>query len=171
MTLTALDIANLFITRHQSLNFSNLSLNKLVYFAQVESLRETGKPLYDSEIQAWQYGPVEPDVYHAFQSYGHEHIANPSKKIVNDAYATNIVDIVAEKYGFLTAYDLVTYSHRENSAWKNTYDGDRNKTITNKDILNSDDVKSYPAREGTMLQDMDDIYNRYHNTFRLLGDA
>lgn len=44
MSITALDVANTFIARHPSLYLSNLSLNKLVYFAQMESLRQTGSP-------------------------------------------------------------------------------------------------------------------------------
>ncbi|MFD0705614.1 Panacea domain-containing protein [Alloscardovia venturai] len=170
MMVTALDVANTFIMRHSDLYLSNLSLNKLVYFAQVESLRLTGKPLFESEIQAWQYGPVEPDVYRAFSHHKTAYLT-PAGVVKNDEQVNRIVDHVADKYGFLTAFDLVDYSHRDGGAWKNVYDGTRNKTITIKDILDSDDVVSYPTLEGTMTQDMHDIYNKYRNTFRLLGDA
>lgn len=68
--MRALDVANLFIERHSDLGLSNSSLNKLVYYAQVESLATTGKPLFDSRIEAGDYGPVEPEVYEAFEQYG-----------------------------------------------------------------------------------------------------
>ena len=68
--MRALDVANLFIERHSDLGLSNSSLNKLVYYAQVKSLATTGKPLFDSRIEAGDYGPVEPEVYEAFERYG-----------------------------------------------------------------------------------------------------
>lgn len=172
MSITALDVANTFIARHPSLFLSNLSLNKLVYFAQVESLRQTGKPLYDSEIQAQQYGPVVPEVYYAFHEWRNLIITSPAMQVKNDSYMNQIVDAVADKYGFLTASDLVAYSHREKkSAWKNTYDGTRNKVISIANILASDDVHNYPTRERTMAQGIEVMYNKYRNTFRILEDA
>ena len=58
--MNSIQVANAFILRHGSdIDITNLVLNKLVYFAQVESLRETGKPLFEDKIEAWSYGPVE----------------------------------------------------------------------------------------------------------------
>ncbi|WP_244264119.1 Panacea domain-containing protein [Alloscardovia omnicolens] len=104
MSITALDVANTFIARHPSLFLSNLSLNKLVYFAQVESLRQTGKPLYDSEIQAQQYGPVVPEVYYAFHEWRNLIITSPAMQVKNDSYMNQIVDAVADKYGFFNSF-------------------------------------------------------------------
>lgn len=171
MANTALNVANAFITRYPQHLFTNLSLNKLVYFAQVESLKKTGKVLFDSEIQAWSYGPVEPEVYHAFSRYGSMPILVQSSLKKTDDYTNEIVDSVIKQYGFLSAFDLVTYSHRQNSAWSNVYDGTRNKTITAQDILKSDDITSLPKKEGTLAQGMEDVYDKYRNTFKLLGDA
>lgn len=67
--MNSIQVANAFILRHGSdIDITNLVLNKLVYFAQVESLRETGKPLFEDKIEAWSYGPVERDVYFTFQN-------------------------------------------------------------------------------------------------------
>ena len=61
--MKSIQVANAFILRHGSdIDITNLVLNKLVYFAQVESLRETGKPLFEDKIEAWPYGPVERNV-------------------------------------------------------------------------------------------------------------
>ena len=66
------EVAELIVSRHgQEQPITNLSLNKLVYLAQVESLQRRGqKPLFSDEIEAWQYGPVEPAVYHLFKHFG-----------------------------------------------------------------------------------------------------
>lgn len=51
--MKSIQIANAFILRHGSdIDITNLVLNKLVYFTQVESLRETGKPLFEDKIEA-----------------------------------------------------------------------------------------------------------------------
>lgn len=69
--MKAIDVAGMFIQRHgDSIHLTNLSLNKLVYFAQVESIRRTGEPLFDDEVQAWNYGPVEPEYIALSKSMG-----------------------------------------------------------------------------------------------------
>lgn len=172
ITLEAMDVANIFISRHGSeLYLTNLKLNKLVYYAQVESLRETGSPLFADTIEAWGYGPVEPNVYHNFKLFGDRQIKNPLGAYTDDPYANRIVDIVTEKYGFLTAFDLVNYSHRNGGAWKSVYDGTRNKPIDVDVILNSRDVKDYPQMAGTLAQSVNDVNNQFANALRLLGDA
>ena len=61
--MKSIQVANAFILRHGSdIDITNLVLNKLVYFAQVEFLRETGKPLFEDKIEAWSYGLVERPV-------------------------------------------------------------------------------------------------------------
>lgn len=117
--MTALDIANAFIDRYsKDLHLTNLKLNKLVYYAQVESLRETGRPLFTDQVQAWGYGPVIPSVYRAYKAYGNRRIMQISDDYRIDSYAEKVMSIVAQKYGYLTAFDLVDYSHRKGSAWE-----------------------------------------------------
>lgn len=47
-----------------------MKLHKLLYFAQRESLALTGKPLFDSALQGWKYGPVSTEVRTYFTEYG-----------------------------------------------------------------------------------------------------
>ncbi|MFC2745543.1 MAG: Panacea domain-containing protein [Parascardovia denticolens] len=102
--MKAIDVAGMFIQRHgDSIHLTNLSLNKLVYFAQVESIRRTGKPLFDDEVQAWNYGPVEPDVYRAFKVYGSGEIT-ASVDMESDSFEEDVVDAVAREYGWMTAF-------------------------------------------------------------------
>ena len=37
---------------------SNLQLQKILYFIQGEYLSKIGKPLFEADFEAWQYGPV-----------------------------------------------------------------------------------------------------------------
>ena len=174
--MRALDVANLFIERHSDLGLSNSSLNKLVYYAQVKSLATTGKPLFDSRIEAGDYGPVEPEVYEAFEQYGKQpirHVAPSGHPVDADGLreAGEIVDAVAEEYKDFTAFDLLTWSHRPGTAWSNVYQrGVRNVPITREDILRSRDLEK-PTSDYTLASCMKVIGEKYPNTFKLLADA
>lgn len=77
--MLALTIANMLITYpHTHLYSTNMKINKLVYFAQVECLRIHRHRLFDEPIQAWECGPVEPSVYAAFKEYGPNRITAPA---------------------------------------------------------------------------------------------
>ena len=47
-----------------------MQLIKLVYVANGWSLALLNRPLISEQIQAWQYGPVIPNVYRAFNRFG-----------------------------------------------------------------------------------------------------
>lgn len=169
-SMKSIQVANAFILRHGSdIDITNLVLNKLVYFAQVESLRETGKPLFEDKIEAWPYGPVERNVYFTFQKYGRNRILKPEGDVTKDERTLSVVDRTARKYGFLTAFDLVGFSHRKNSAWKNVYREGENVEITNDAILASDDGLTFP--KNTLASSLDEVNAKWQNTFRILRNA
>lgn len=138
--MNALSIANYIVNNwSDTIEITNLKLNKLVYYSYVESLRKLGRPLFDDAIEAWQYGPVEPAVYQAFSSYGRNRIqvTNGSEKL--DAASKQIVHSVMEKLGSLSAFDLVTLSHKPGGAWASVYSPEKDNTITPEAILTSAD--------------------------------
>lgn len=65
-------IANLILDVGNSLGrkASNLSINKVAYFAHGSYLARYGKPLIDAKIEAWEYGPVFREIYHEFKKCG-----------------------------------------------------------------------------------------------------
>lgn len=171
--MKSIDVANAFIIRHgHDISLTNLTLNKLVYFAQVESLRRDGSaPLFDDAIEAWDYGPVEPCVYHAFKHYGRNPIHQPSHAATIDDNAIGIVDDVASRYGRLTAFDLVELSHRDGGAWKAKYVRGANAPITIEDMLASDDVITGLDTSNTLESHVRLVEQRWPNALRMLEDS
>lgn len=49
---------------------SPMKLQKVLYFAHGWHLALTGKPLLDEQVEAWQWGPVIPSIYHEFKRFG-----------------------------------------------------------------------------------------------------
>lgn len=49
---------------------TNLKLQKVLYFAQVYYLAKLGKPFFRENLEAWNYGPVVPEVYRKFKRIG-----------------------------------------------------------------------------------------------------
>lgn len=69
---TAKKIANYIINRCSQNNspVTNLKLQKILYFLWIDYYKETKKYLFNEPICAWQFGPVCPDVYYEYCSYG-----------------------------------------------------------------------------------------------------
>jgi len=65
-------VANWFIDHVR--NLTPLKLQKLIYYAHGWHLALRDQPLIDELIEAWEYGPVVPNVYHEFKEFGNQPI-------------------------------------------------------------------------------------------------
>lgn len=119
-------------------NISNLKLNKLLYLTYAIELR-TGKKLFaSSPFEAWDYGPVAPEVYRTYKHCGSKNIYEPLFEYGNEEI--EVSRRAWDRYGDLTAFDLVEMTHRKNGAWQKVREEGRTH-IDDEDILNSDDGK------------------------------
>lgn len=138
--MEALNVANYIIDNwSDKFEITNLKLNKLVYYSQVESLRKYNHPLFDDIIEAWQYGPVEPGVYRAFSSNGRNCIRKSTGSAILDETSKNLIDSVMNRLGILSAFDFVTLSHKPDGAWASVYSPNMDNPITPEAILASND--------------------------------
>lgn len=136
MALTPKDIAQYFIHLNETLkgeepsDLTNLKLQKLVYLAQGFNLGLHGKPLFNEEIEAWDYGPVVPSLYNEFKKYGANLI--PAENIdlsIYDGQTKQLLNQVFISYGQYSAWKLSELTH-EHLTWKNAYLNPDNKTIS-----------------------------------------
>ena len=110
--LTCFDVADYFLSKTDEEAgdvISNLKLQKLVYYAQGFTLAVTGKPLFNEEIEAWQHGPVVPDLYHKYKDHGAYGIPAPTN-VDFSKFSSEIKEILDE--GHKQAIDIIK-SHRE----------------------------------------------------------
>lgn len=109
---------------------SNLKLQKVLYFVQGYYLQMTGNPFFGDEIEAWRYGPVVPNVYEQFQTFGSSFIPYIHEYSVIDETAwnetilffsfddfspndLNFLKAVVKKLNKYSASDLVTITHKQ----------------------------------------------------------
>ncbi len=104
-------------------DLTNMKVNKLLYFAQGHYLGKYGKPLFQDTFEAWEHGPVIPDVYAKYKEYGDEPIKEYDADDIPDM-PKDVDDIlfgVARKYGVLTASALRNKTHVIGSPWSQVY--------------------------------------------------
>lgn len=141
--MRAIDVANYLVERWgRDYPATIHKLNRLVYLVQAEAIATTGEPLFEDRIEAWQCGPVVPAVIHAFGERGDTAITEPIEHVEVKPDAARLIDSVAEKYGQLSAFDLVSLVRRPGGAWARVYAQGREAEITSDAIKASADTSA-----------------------------
>lgn len=125
----ALDVSKYIITKctNEDKPISNMQLQKILYFIQLDYLKRFDKPVFSDEIEAWQFGPVVPNVYYYFSGFGSmtiplvfsDYNISPDDKI-------NINKIVEVKRE-LFPWDMVKDTHKEGGPWDLIYKNGKGK--------------------------------------------
>ena len=111
-------------------DLTNMKINKLLYFAQGHYLKKYKVPMFDDTIEAWEHGPVVPEVYVEYKRYGDKPITNYDESAVSEVppEAENVLYGVARKYGRYTASALRNMTHVVGSPWDLVYQADQAHT-------------------------------------------
>jgi uncharacterized phage-associated protein len=101
-----------------------LQLMKLAYIAQGWALALRDEKLFSNRVEAWKYGPVIPDLYHATKSYGRAPIPldriSETPSSVDDG-ARKFLEDVFQKYGKMSGYSLSQLTHKLGTPWQQVY--------------------------------------------------
>ena len=120
MAYDACQVADWFImrARRDKRVLTIMSILKLTYIAHGMHLAEKGEPLFRNEIQAWRYGPVIVDVYHASHKQGMK-ISEPLsvKPSIEDSAVIQLLEKVWNKYSNRTSSELSKLTHVPEGPW------------------------------------------------------
>lgn len=117
-------------------SLTNISINKILYFAHGIYLNKEGRPLVKNSFEAWDYGPVVRVVYDAFKRGGSDAITTRAQRFnpVTHAYEelTEPVDpndqlflrSVFDMFSAMSAGRLIDMSHSSGSPWANLWESD-----------------------------------------------
>lgn len=154
--LPVMDVARFIVnySNEKDYSISNLKLQKLLYFVQAYYLSYTDahQACFKEDIQAWDFGPVVPEVYKAFKQYGGNNIPYITSYFVYDEKniwtirrvefkkscipledQKNIEEVV-EMFKDYTASDLVKLTHNQDP-WKKTYQPNKRNQVISQQII------------------------------------
>jgi uncharacterized phage-associated protein len=115
VSTTAAAIADYFIwlANETGSYISNLKLQKLVYYAQAWYLAIYEQPLFDEDFEAWVHGPVIPDLYQKYKSFGWKPILKDVEPPVFSEEIQGFLEELTEVYFGCDAFELEQMTHRE----------------------------------------------------------
>ncbi|MBQ9860944.1 MAG: DUF4065 domain-containing protein [Clostridia bacterium] len=133
----AIKIARYVIRYEASRNrsVSNLRLQKLLYFIQAQFLFSIHTPCFSDRIEAWDFGPVVPNVYREYKMFGGaripESIAEGDFGIEDeDKY---VINLILEECAQYSTTSLVSLTH-DQKPWREAHQNPFDKTISNQSI-------------------------------------
>lgn len=117
----ARSIANWFVerARQDGRSLSIMSILKLAYIAHGWRLEMVDQPLFQNRIEAWQHGPVIPDVYSAFRPQG----IVPQSSVADFPVPTDPADVefleqIYKIYGHMSPFHLSELTHVPGGPWE-----------------------------------------------------
>lgn len=127
------------LAKRSNWSLSNLELQKILYLAHMFHLGRTGgDPLVSGHFEAWDYGPVHPELYHKAKVFGSSPVENIFHAFpdVLDGPEGAIIDEAYDSLGRAGPGRLVNATHRKGGAWATNYiPGTKHCIIPNADIL------------------------------------
>lgn len=125
----ALDLANYIVDKciKDDAPITNLQLQRILYFIQKDFLKR-GAQAFSDYIEAWEFGPVVPNVYFCFCGFGAMPILFISRDTVpNLSTDKNIIDNIVENKRSLTPWEIAKETSKITGAWSKVYDNGKGR--------------------------------------------
>jgi len=116
---------------------NNLQLQKLLFFAQMISLGKHDQELLKEDFYAWDYGPVNAELYNDVKIYGPSPIGQipSSRKIEPVGLQRSILDITFRSFENLSPSELIRLTHWEHGAWVKYYSSGYDSVVIPKQAI------------------------------------
>jgi len=117
-------------------NISKTKMLKLLYLLDEFSIKNSGIPFFNLQYKAWKLGPVAEEIfvelsdkllrlgkYIDIQNTEIGSFIVPKSDFCDDEFSDNDIDLleyIAQKFRDVPAKQLIDYTHRPNSPWRNT---------------------------------------------------
>lgn len=119
-------------------DLTNLKMQKLLYYAQGHYLAKYGHPLFSDSIEAWQHGPVVPNIYRDMKY--HRDVLAPSNDYDWDSIDEETASFLAgiwNAYGQYSAWKLRNMTHAT-TPWRDHFD----PTVKHS-VIPDDEIRRY----------------------------
>jgi uncharacterized phage-associated protein len=119
----------------KSLPVDNLKLQKLLYYSQgVYLVLHEKVPLFPEDIEAWDYGPVVPEIYRSYKSCGFDIIEPMDDPLLLNIEAIDAIDKALACFGEMSGIALIHQTHWE-KPWREAYKPGRPSGIISIDVM------------------------------------
>ncbi|MEZ6097280.1 MAG: Panacea domain-containing protein [Pirellulaceae bacterium] len=100
-------------------------MQKLLYLSHMYSLGVHNAPLITPDsFEAWDYGPVIPDLYHLLKAFGANRVGNLFHTVSDAGILPKHMEILKDNFNFFrhkSPGDLISRTHRTGGAWSRAY--------------------------------------------------
>ena len=126
---SAIKIGKHFVDRaneNKIFDMTPLKLQKIVYIAHGWMLGLYDEPLFSEDVEAWQYGPVVPELYRETKRYKGINIStldDERYEVTLKPHEESIVKQTFDKYSVLSGPQLVTLTHKSGTPWHDVTKG------------------------------------------------
>lgn len=113
-------IAEYFIQKDKNMKSDIMKVLKLVYISHGFNLAIFDTPLIKEKVQAWQYGPVIPELYFRLKTNDLDTISvfyDDVQRLERDEDKKKLLDAVYTKYGKYDGIQLSNLTHKKNTPW------------------------------------------------------
>jgi len=119
---------------------TQLSLQKLLYYAQGFYYALRGNYLFTEDCQAWVHGPVYTAIYPKYKLFGYEPIKSECSYNLSEE-KTSVLDGVLKAFGCYNGKILEKFTHSE-TPWNKARVGKKDDELSN-EIISKDSIAKY----------------------------
>lgn len=130
----AVDVAGYIVGRcaNSGRPVTNLQLQKILYYVQINFLRAFDKYAFEDDILAWRHGPAVKEVYDKYSVWGRHEIVPRAVQAAKETFLEKdreLIDRVTDACLLLDPWELVERSHKVGGPWQQSFDGNLDKVI------------------------------------------
>ena len=129
--VSALSVAQYFLSftdEGREETFTHLKLQKLLYYAQGYFLATQNRPLFPETIEAWDNGPVVPEVYQHYKKHKGQPLPYEACQEAPHRLLKDFLDSVLESHNIYSAAVLRNMTHAE-EPWIEAFNKARNTPL------------------------------------------
>lgn len=131
---SAIDVAEYIVARcaNSGRPVTNLQLQKIMYYVQLNFLRTYDKCIFEDDILALRHGPAVKEVYYKYNIWGRHEIVPRAAQAAKETFLEKdreLIDRVTDACLLLDSWELVERSQKAGGPWHRSFDGNLEKVI------------------------------------------
>ena len=99
----------------------NLRMQKILYFAHLDYMGKYNERLIESPFEAWEYGPVQPALFHKLKRFGARYVRDVffREEPLTEGKEFDVLRSASELWSAETGV-LVAFTYNKDGAWIRT---------------------------------------------------